>query len=53
MEPTTTYSAERMKRDMNLVREMLFAVEKSDSGWAPDKYNIEGIWRSKLTIMHY
>lgn len=31
-----------MKRDMNLIRSMLLAVEASDTGWAPDRLTIEG-----------
>jgi hypothetical protein len=33
-----------MKRDKNLIREILLAVEASESGWAPgpEEYNIEG-----------
>jgi hypothetical protein len=37
-----------MKRDMELVRKILFAIEDSDSGWAPDEYNIEGYTEQQI-----
>ena len=31
-----------MKRDLDLIRKMVLAIEDSPSGWAPDKIQIEG-----------
>lgn len=31
-----------MRRDMELIRKMLIAIEDNPSGWAPDRFQIEG-----------
>jgi len=31
-----------MKRDMELIRKMLIAIEDNPTGWAPDPFRVEG-----------
>jgi hypothetical protein len=37
-----------MKRDMDLIREIAFAIEEHPSGYAPDRFAIEGYTQDQI-----
>jgi Hypothetical protein (DUF2513) len=42
-----------MKRDMELIRKMVLAIEDAPTGWAPDKLEVDGYTADQISYHAY